>query len=171
MVGRQDYSEVRIVRADRLAESIGQDLAEEFWMFQGEAFDSLPLAAVALPEVLDPASWRNRPRSGQTVMLDAELRVLADEFEAVLGREQIVLTIVRRPPLPRLGQRAQYAAALKFMVDRILAPLGERATYQTFKAVDAELDDPWTDDDYHDALQLLEQLQQRLEGSDATRGT
>ncbi len=163
MVGRQDYSEVRIVRADRLAESIGQDLAEEFWMFQGEAFDSLPLAAVALPEVLDPASWRNRPRSGQTVMLDAELRVLADEFEAVLGREQIVLTIVRRPPLPRLGQRAQYAAALKFMLEHILGPFGDTSSYAAFQQADGEQGQGWTDGDFNAAFDVLHQLQQELE--------
>jgi len=172
VVGRQDYSEVRIVRADRLAETIGLDLAEEFWMFQGEAFDSLPLAAVALPEVLDPASWRNRPRSGQTVMLDAELRALAAEFEAVLGREQIVLTIVRRPhPLPRLGQLRLYAQALTFMLEKILAPFGDSSTYQQYKEVDEEEGTPWSDDDYNAAFDMLRQLQQQLEENDAARGT
>jgi len=75
--GRTDYSEIRIVRADRLAESIGIDLAPEYWLYQGEAFDTLPQAAVALPEVLDPDSWRNKPVGGHAIMLDADLRQLA----------------------------------------------------------------------------------------------
>jgi hypothetical protein len=60
LLGRLDRREYRVVRADRLAASIGPHVYA-WWLYPDEAFDSKHAAALALVDILDPAGRRQQP--------------------------------------------------------------------------------------------------------------
>src|SRR6266545_4913260 len=108
LLGRLDRREYRVVRADRLAASIGPDVYA-WWLYPDEAFDSKHAAALALVDILDPAGRRQKPIH--------TMLVLEQELGATLARLQPT-------------QRAAMAAAIGFFVDRILLPFAETSTIE-----------------------------------------
>jgi hypothetical protein len=141
LIGRLDGREFRVVRADRLAVIIGPDY-REWWLYSDEAFDSKLSAALALTDILDPAGRRQKPR--------ASLLVLEHDLGAALARLQPT-------------QREAMAAAIHFMIDRILLPFAETTSFDSWQAVDRTEGKPWTGEDFDDGIELLKTLQALLE--------
>jgi hypothetical protein len=147
LLGRLDRREYRVVRADRLAASIGPDVYA-WWLYPDEAFDSKHAAALALVDILDPAGRRQK--------LIHTMLVLEQELGAALTRLQPT-------------QRAAMTAAIGFFVDQILLPFAETTSFASWQAVDRAEGKPWTKEDFDDGIELLKTLQALLEGkSDAS---
>lgn len=146
LLGRLDRREYRVVRADRLAASIGPDFPE-WWLYADEAFDSKHAAALALVDILDPAGRRRKPIR--------PMLVLEQELGAVLAQLQPT-------------QRAAMAAAIDFMVDRILLPFAETTSFDSWQAVDRDEGKPWSGEDFDHGIELLRTLQALLEGNSDT---
>lgn len=146
LLGRLDRREYRVVRADRLAASIGTDV-QAWWLYADEAFDSKHAAALALVDILDPAGRRQKP-----IRL---ILVLEQELGAALAQLQPT-------------QRAAMAAAIGFMVDRILLPFAETTSFDSWQAVDRDEGKPWRGEDFDHGIELLRTLQALLEGNSDT---
>lgn len=146
LLGRLDRREYRVVRADRLAASIGPDFPE-WWLYADEAFDSKYAAALALVDILGPAGRRQKPIR--------PILVLEQELGAALAQVQPT-------------QRAAMAAAIGFMVDRILLPFAETTSFDSWQAVDRDEGKPWGGEDFDHGIALLRTLQALLEGNSDT---
>jgi len=146
LLGRLDRREYRVVRADRLAASIGPDV-HAWWLYPDEAFDSKQAAALALVDLLDPAGWRQKPRTG--------LLVLEQDLGAALARLHPT-------------QREAFAQAIAFMLERILSPFEDSSQYEQFRATDEDGGQGWSNEQYNDYHDLLRQLQALLEGKHDT---
>jgi len=142
LLGRLDRREYRVVRADRLAASIGPDV-HAWWLYPDEAFDSKQAAALALVDILDPAGGRRKPIH--------PMLVLEQELGATLARLQPT-------------QRAAMAAAIGFFVNRILLPFAETSSFERWQAVNRNEGKPWIGEDFDDGIELLKTLQALLEG-------
>lgn len=146
LLGRLDRREYRVVRADRLAASIGPDVYA-WWLYSDEAFDNKHAAALALVDLLDPAGRRQRPIH--------TMLVLEQELGAALARLQPT-------------QRAAMAAAIGFFIDRLLLPFAETSSFERWQAVDQNEGKPWTKEDFDNGIELLKTLQALLEGKGDT---
>ncbi len=146
LLGRLDRREYRVVRADRLAASIGPDVYA-WWLYPDEAFDNKHAAALALVDILNPAGGRQTPIHS--------MLVLEQELGATLARLQPT-------------QRAAMAAAIDFFVDQILLLFAETSTFESWQAVDRAEGKPWAKEEFDDGIELLKTLQAFLEGKGDT---
>jgi hypothetical protein len=143
VLGRLDGAEYRIVRAERLIAAIGREY-RSWWLYPA-AFESRQLAAAALAEILDPQSPMEAPA-----------------LAAIMVEEAVAVVIARMQP----DQQESCAAAIAFLVDKILLPFAETTSYDAFQAVDAEEGKPWSGEDFDFAIDLLQTLQELLEVRD-----
>ena len=143
VLGRMDESEYRTARADRLIATIGPEY-RAWWLYPG-AFDSQLAAAQALVEILDPNEAAQPP-----------------PLNAILVEEDTALLLARLQP----EQRDAFAAALDFLITRILMPFADTASFERYQESDREHGITWTGRDFDYAIDLLRTMQELLEVRD-----